>query len=417
MGLCDRLFLGHFSLEALEGCVSGVALCSLFQQPCMRVTSTAQVFVGQYQGSGRSERIGSCIWQMIWFSLLSMLITLPLGWWAGSTFFQGTAAEAEGSLYFHVLMSVNFLFPLGTALSSFFIGQGRLKIVVIASLISQVLNIFLDYFLIFGIPHVLAPQGIFGAALATCIAQGSSCLILFVFFMRENGALDRSLKRKEFWYSMKIGIPRALSRISITGCWACIAHIMMTKGEMHLLVLSIGSVIVTALLFINEGMAQAMITIASNLLGLKAWSQLWKLVRSACLFVALSLLVLSVPLLFYPHLFLPYFFKELPTPDKMDVLSYMCGWLWVVFLANGMSMTAFSLITATKDTVFHMLTNALTWVTTLPIIYWGIGRWDWPAESFWIILAFEPIFLSSILFLRLQRGKWKTEGVTALEIS
>lgn len=236
--------------------------------------------------------------------------------------------------------------------------------------------------------------------------------------MREKyGTGNYALERTAFWQSMKISIPRAISRISVVGCWALIAHLMMTKGEMHLLVLCIGSTVVSSFLFINEGVCQAMITIASNLLGLKAWDKIWKLVRSAGILLILNLLLLSIPLLFYPHALLPYFFKELPSPEKMEILCDMCGWLWILFLANGVSLISFSLITAAKDTFFLMCTNALIWVTTLPLVYWGIGMQNWPAGAFWVILAFEPIFISSILFLRLRREKWKIIDPAILERS
>src|SRR4051812_28279166 len=70
MSLCDRLMLAHYSTQALEACVSAFYLSQLFQFVCTRITSIAQVFVGQYKGSGELNLIGPCVWQMVWFSLL-----------------------------------------------------------------------------------------------------------------------------------------------------------------------------------------------------------------------------------------------------------------------------------------------------------------------------------------------------------
>lgn len=412
MSFCDRFFLGKYSLEALEGCVSAVALCILFQQSCMRITSMAQVFVGQYKGSNQWSYIGSCIWQMIWFSLLSMLITYPLSMLIDKVYFAGTPVATTGSLYFRTLMAVNFLFPLGTVLSSFFIGQGQTKMLIITGLAAQLINIGLDYALIFGIPPFIPPQGVFGAALATAIAQGFLCLILFSLFMRKKlrsifGTTNYTFNKVFFLHSMQIGIPRALSRVSVLACWAAIYHIMIMKGDTHLLVATIGSTLVVILMFINESMFQAMVTIASNLIGLKAWDDIWKLMRSACVFLFITLMVLSIPLLFYPNLLLPFFFKDPPNPTQMNALYQTCGWLWILFLGNGINSIVVSVITAAKDTTFHMLANSLIWITTFPIIYFGIGRWGWMADKFWLVVSFEAIFISSILFLRLQKEKWR----------
>jgi multidrug resistance protein, MATE family len=422
MSFCDRLFLGNYSLEALEGCVSAVALCILFQQPCMRITSMAQVFVGQYKGSRQWNFIGSCIWQMIWFSLLSMLITYPLSMLIERIYFVGTSVEVTGSIYFRTLMAVNFLFPLGSVLSSFFIGQGQTKMLIITSLSAQAINIILDYVLIFGIPTVLAPQGVFGAALATAIAQGFFCLFLFSLFMRKRlrsifGTTNYAFNKDFFLQSMKIGVPRAVSRISVLACWAAITHIMIMKEDVHLLVVTIGSSLVSIFVFINESMFQAMITIASNLIGLKAWSDIWKLMRSACLFLMVTLLILSVPLIMYPNVLLPFFFKNPPSPEEMKALYQTCSWLWILFLGNGINSIVVSVITAAKDTTFHMLTNSLIWITTFPIIYFGIGKWDWMPDKFWLVVGFEAIIISSILFLRLQKEKWKTPSPLLTEMT
>ncbi|MFI5334771.1 MAG: polysaccharide biosynthesis C-terminal domain-containing protein, partial [Chlamydiales bacterium] len=228
-------FLAHYTLESFEGCVNAVYLCSLFQLTCIRITSMAQIFVGFHKGANHQNLIGPCIWQMIWFSLFSMLITLPCGMVVGPFFLGGTAIEKPAMTYFQTLMSVNFLFPLSAALSSFYIAEGKTKPLILATLATQLVNILFDYLLIFGIPNFLPPQGIFGAALATGIAQGSFCLILFCLFLqkqyRERYATDKfALRWKAFWNYVQVGIPRAIARAVLLVAWAGIVRIMTLKG-------------------------------------------------------------------------------------------------------------------------------------------------------------------------------------------
>ncbi|MGH2612581.1 MAG: MATE family efflux transporter, partial [Rhabdochlamydiaceae bacterium] len=129
MGTCDRFFLSHYSLQALEACGSASYLAFLFQIPCMKITSVAQVFVGQYRGAEQSGRIGEVVWQMIWFSFLTMFLTLPLGTVTASYFFANTSLQELGLSYFNSLMLANFLFPLGAALAAFFTGQGQTGVI------------------------------------------------------------------------------------------------------------------------------------------------------------------------------------------------------------------------------------------------------------------------------------------------
>ena len=71
--LCDRLFLSYYSAKAWEAATVAGDLAFFFQMFCILLVMTAHVFVGQYHGANKSEKIGPLIWQMIWFSFLSMI--------------------------------------------------------------------------------------------------------------------------------------------------------------------------------------------------------------------------------------------------------------------------------------------------------------------------------------------------------
>lgn len=93
MLLCNRLFLAKFSIEALKTCTTVSALILLFQIPCIRISSMGQVFVGQLRGAKQLHAIGSHVWQMIWFALLSSVITIPLGFALKNYYFKDNPLE------------------------------------------------------------------------------------------------------------------------------------------------------------------------------------------------------------------------------------------------------------------------------------------------------------------------------------
>ena len=127
MGFCDRLFLSHYSLEALEACVSASSLIVLFQIPTISIACIAQVFVGRHRGLGQPVNIGKSVWQLVWWSLASWIAILPLGLVIEPFYFQESAVTLLAREYFRPLLFFNFLYPLGAALSSFYIGQGKNK--------------------------------------------------------------------------------------------------------------------------------------------------------------------------------------------------------------------------------------------------------------------------------------------------
>ncbi|MBI3211154.1 MAG: hypothetical protein HYZ47_00490, partial [Simkania negevensis] len=118
MELCDRAFLSRLSMNFLHGSLNAAYLCRIFQMPTMRIALMGQIFTAFYKGEDNMKHIGSCIWQLIWFSFISMIVIIPCGLIAGFFFFKGTSIADAGGLYFYPLLLSNFLFPLGGALSA-----------------------------------------------------------------------------------------------------------------------------------------------------------------------------------------------------------------------------------------------------------------------------------------------------------
>jgi MATE family multidrug resistance protein len=410
MGLCDRLFLAHYSLDAFEGCVTGSALASVFQHSCIRITTMAQVFVGLYMGANRKQEIGKLVWQMIWFSLISMVITTPLGMTFSPLFFNNTPVAETGMIYFKVMNLGNFLYPLATALSSYYIGRGKMRIVFTCTFLANILNIGLDYLMIFGLPGLFPSLGILGASLATIISQTSFCLVLFAYFVRkkereEFGTGNFAFRWQPFWEQTRLGLFRAAARIIILANWVAIAHIMSMKGGDYLLVLSVGSTLILLFTFINDGMCQGMITMASHLMGAGMWKYLRKMVVSSLLFLSGATLLLSIPYFISPDSIIALFNQTPLSPEKIKMLKRACIGLWLFFFGYGFNAIGLSLITAARDIKFYLIAASFVCLTSFTPIYIGINFFNWPAESLWYVMAFDSFAIGLVLFLRVNR-KW-----------
>ncbi len=413
MGFCDRLFLSHFSLEALEGSVSAGYLCTLFQHPAIRLAIIAQVFVGLYYGSNRKKEIGSVVWQMIWLSFLSMIVSYPLSRIIAPFIFKGTSIQGPAQVYFSVMMAVNFLFPLGTAISAYFIGRGKMRVIFLTTLLAHGLNIGLDYLFIFGVEGFLPAMGIFGAALATAISQTLFCLILLLFFLRkkdreEYGTDQYHFHWDRFWGQVRIGSPRALARMVSYASWVCISRIMTLKGGDYLMVLSIGGTLILLFTFVNDGMYQGMITIASNLMGSKEYSNIWKLVRSGTVLLLITTALLAIPYLFTTNFILSFFFSfGKPNPTTYAMLKHSCLWLWLFFFCYGYETIGLSLVTAARDMRFYLLAVPFTWLTSYIPVYFAMNVFNWAPDKLWLIMALNSLCFGSIFLLRAAKEKWR----------
>src|SRR5947207_1639171 len=113
----EKVFFAQFSAQAMEVAVTAAYACQVFQGPCVALAMMTQVYVGRWYGAQEYRAIGAGVWQFIWFSCLSLLITLPLSVVYGAFYFRGTSIEEIGLPYFHFLICISFLFPLGATLS------------------------------------------------------------------------------------------------------------------------------------------------------------------------------------------------------------------------------------------------------------------------------------------------------------
>ena len=78
MQFINRVFLAHYSPDALAACVPGGILSFAFLCFFMGTATYTNAFVSQYYGKGRTASVSIAVWQGVWFSLASGLLLLAL---------------------------------------------------------------------------------------------------------------------------------------------------------------------------------------------------------------------------------------------------------------------------------------------------------------------------------------------------
>lgn len=407
IGILERIFLAKYSLEAMEASVSAIYLCRLFQLPCVSLALFTQVFVATYAGAKQFNKIGGCVWQMIWFSFLSLLITLPISFLTAPLFFKGTDIEHAGSQYFYALAAVNCLYPLGAVLSSFFLGRGKSKFVIIATVLTHLFNVGLDLILIFGIEGLIPSLGVLGAAIGTAISQGFFCIILFSLFIRKShrelyGVGNYAFNFLELWSYVRVGLPRALGRIMMLGIGAATIRLITSKGGDYLIVFSIGASIAFFLSFLGEGIHQAILTLVSHRIGANQLHLKGRILQSTFQFLGIISLLLSIPLIFFPDFILQFFFAE-PLSDPLRQILYvtLC-WVWLQTLCYISQSIFIGFLFAMKDTRFYLLTGGISWLTSFLPMYYTMHYLGLSPDKMWIVMSAEGFIFSIIYCLRLR---------------
>ena len=402
----EKLLLAYLSTQTMEAAVNAAYVCQIFQAPCVALVMMAQVFVGRWLGAQDFKVIGPGIWQFIWFSFLSMLLTVPCSIVYGKYYFQGTGLEEIVRSYFYFLISINFLYPLGATLSCFYLGQGKTRLVLFATLGTQSIKLLLTYLFIFGWGGWIPALGLLGGAVSTLVAQGGFCVLLFwVFIHSKQATIFHSriwrLQSKLFWECIHPGLLRAINRILNFCAWAAVAHLMVAKGGNYLLVLSIGGTLFFFLPFVGDAICQAQTTVVSQILGARSYHLLDNSFRSGFLLTFLIVALFSIPLILFPSQLFHYLFPTIVLNGV--VINEVFLGIWLSFIFYTFCSLPISYILAFKDMRFSLFMGALNWINGFLLMYLAINFFQIAANQFWTVLSLMHATTFLLYFWRMRK--------------
>ena len=129
--LCDRpkvfSLFENYSIDAIAAALPAGIIAYVFLIFFADTAGYVSVIIAQYTGAGALQRVGSALWQAIYFAFISWLIMVGLSFSAGPLFrWVGHSAEVQQLevIYFRVLCLGSGIHIIGMSLSSFFTGRG-----------------------------------------------------------------------------------------------------------------------------------------------------------------------------------------------------------------------------------------------------------------------------------------------------
>lgn len=386
----------------MEAAVAVGYLSQIFQGALIAMAMMAQVFVARKHGSREWEQIGSGIWQWIWFSLFSMLVSVPGNLLYGYFYLEQTEIVQVAWPYFYVIIFSSFLYPLGAVLSCFFLGQKKTKLVFIGSLVCHLLKLGLSYILIFGYEYIPS-YGLVGGAVASLIAQGGFCLFLLVIFL--NSTNSNTFKTREWHFrwdlfqdSISPGLMRACNRVLTFSSWIAITYLMTAKGGEYLLVLTIGGTLSFMSLFIGEALVQAQTTTVARLIGAGGLSRLQPTFIAGLLTSVMTSILIGIPLLFYPYEVFDWLFPQISISHA--ILMEICYGVWLSSTLFTFTSVPLGYILAFRDMRFSVLMGWLSWVNGYLWMFFMISIVEIEPGQFWLTLSVMHLANAAAYFWR-----------------
>jgi len=186
MLFCNRYFVSFLGSSFIPASMTGGLTQFVFTSLFGGTVGYVNALVAQYHGAGRPERCVHAVSQGLYlsFAFYPLLVALiPLvhrGFgWAG----HDPRLIALEFSYFRILMIGSLLFLFQSVLAGYFVGTGRTRVVMAASLFGIAVNVPMTWALVLG--RAGAPSlGIVGAALGTLSGTLSIVVVLSVAYLR-----------------------------------------------------------------------------------------------------------------------------------------------------------------------------------------------------------------------------------------
>ncbi|MGE0614836.1 MAG: MATE family efflux transporter [Bacteriovoracia bacterium] len=420
----DRVFLGSFSTEALG---AAMAVMGVFWVPMALLQQTASyvtTFVAQYFGANEHQKIGACLWQALYVSVVGGVLFLAFNFFSAGFFEKVGHAPSIQALeveYFNALAYSALPTAIVAAVSGFYTGLGKTSMVMKINFVGLIFNVILDYAMIFG--HFGFPRlGVAGAGYATAIATYFGAFYgLWRLFRRENEAAYRvfsdrrwnpPLLRQFLRYGLPSGLQWALEGLAFTVFLIIMGR--LHNGEAALASSSIAVTVMMLSVLPTMGVAQAVLTLVGQRMGEKSPDRAavctWDGVKISSIYMG----VIALTFWLVPEFYLAWFKNEQNPALWAEVSRLVPTLLKVVGVFTIFDSIYLNISFALKgagDTRFVSLV-ALTVPWPLMVLpAYLVSGYDRAVELAWIFAVGYSMTTTSILWLRFRQGKWRSMSV------
>lgn len=261
------------------------------------------------------------------------------------------------------------------AISAFFLGIGKTKIVPTVIVISNVANIVLDIILING--YCGFPElGARGAAYATGISQVLALFIfLYEFLKRPYRIYYGTHIPKISWSMIKktlpYGIPNSINSVLNSGGFAIVNQIIATVcSSEDLLAFSIANSIYMFFWFFSDGLGKGICTISANYIGNNQIRNISGVSKSTMKIIALFAIFTALFMVCAPKLMLSLFYGDEVSATFFNRFRVVLFWTWIALIIDAFRWMTQNILIAAKDVQFTVVSNiSCFWIAAFLPIY------------------------------------------------
>ncbi len=406
--VADSVIVGNFlGKEALAAVGASFPVMFLLIALAMGATMGITVLIAQYYGAKNHEKVKLCIETAYIFLMMMSLFLTVLGLSLDDYILKMLRTPAEifsdARLYINILFGGLFLLFGYNSISAILRGLGDSRTPLYLLIFSTFVNIGLDLLFI-----LVFKWGVWGAALATVIAQGISFICGIIYLQTINplfrvNYLKLRFDKDIFINSVKIGLPTGVQQMFVAAGMMALTRIVNLFGTNAIAAFTAAGRIDSFAMMPAMNISMAMSTFVGQNIGAKKHERVNGAIKVGGLLSLLISAVISFGVIFFRGSLLKLFTNDLAVIAIGQEYLLIVGGFYLAF----MLMFIFNgVLRGAGDTLVPMFITLLSlWLIRIPVSsvlsrFMGTrGIW-WGIPIAWVLGA----VLSGLYF---STGSWK----------
>lgn len=423
VNMADNIMLGSYSQASLSGAATVNQVFFIIQQFAISFGNALVALAAQYWGQNRTAPIRRLvgitlkIGTAITIILLLVCLFIPSG--IVRIFTSDTAIIEEGRKYLLIILWTFLLYILTNILMAALRAVGTVNISFYISIVSLVINVGINYVLIFG-KLGFPEMGITGAAIGTLIARVVELVIVLLYLLFVDKKLklfqkpDDSEKALTWLVSNDAGLWKDYLKVYFpimcaTVLWG-VSVPMQTAilGHLSADAIAANSVATTFYQYLKV-IVVAMSSTSAVMIGQSIGRGEMERIKSD----GRTLSVIDVGIGFLLGVLLVLLKDPLLTLYNLnDNALALAGRLILIMavIMVGMSYqmpVSFGIIQGGGDAKFTMAMNLIsTWLIVMPLSFMAAFWWKWPVEWVVVVVQSDQIFKCLPTFIHFRKYTW-----------
>lgn len=404
--------LGAWALTAV-GLTTQPKFLLMTMFTAMNVGATAMV--ARYRGSGERDKANTVMRQAILLTFVLSALASILGYIFAEplVIFMGAQEQEvlEGAVVYLRIQMIGFVFmALTTTVTAVLRGVGDSRTAMIYNMTANVVNVILNYLLIFG--NLGFPEmGVAGASLATIIGQFVAFAYAYFYVMSGKRYLHLRIRDgfKPIWSELKkifqIGFPALVEQCVMRAGMIIYAKTVASLGTVayatHQVCMNI-----QALSFMS---GQAFAVSATSMVGQSLGRKRPDMAQAYCsrtrrIGFCVAIVIALTFFFFGGHIVGLY-------NDEKEIVEKGAKILMIVAFTQPFQTSQFIVAGGLRGAGDTKATAIVTFITVLLVrpgfAIFSIYVLDWGLYGAWVAMALDQVLRTTLIFARYRSGKWK----------